>query len=45
MATSASGTGEYFFFALGSDQVVRKKALWKTLKAFDTDLKLIITFF
>lgn len=45
MATSASGTGEYSFFALGSDQVVRKKALWKTLKAFDTDLKLIITYF
>jgi len=45
MVASASGSGEYSFYALGSDQVILKKAIWTTLRAFDTDLKLIITYF
>lgn len=45
MTVKSSGNGAYSFFAVGSDHVVQKKALWRTVRAFDTELKLIITYY
>jgi ABC-type uncharacterized transport system substrate-binding protein len=44
IASEESGEGVYTFFAGGTDTVITKKTLWKTVSLHGTELKLILTY-
>jgi ABC-type uncharacterized transport system substrate-binding protein len=44
IASNESGEGVYTFYAGGTDTVITKKTLWKTVSLHGTELKLILTY-